>query len=1215
MKKRLPFLFLLFISFKGLSLPFSPPANDDCGAAIDITLANTALFSTVGATMSAPLATIAGANDDDVWFKFTASSAAATAYKIELSNFTDAAGGSFPPSAVMEIWNGCSGTAVTVTNTQGSVIMATGLTQGAVYYIRVYTNGTALRANFNIAVTPLTAPTNDNCSAAITLTAQLTCAGGEGPFTTEGASASSQLSGDGTGKDDDVWFKFTTGTANLYGKVSIITPVYSGIVSGGSVVELWGNCGDANSLKFLPFTTTNGNLGTLSPNSTYYIRVYTYGTSSWLHSFNLCVSLNVSPPANDTYFTAASMALNGGTTCTTAITGATTAGATTEPPNDCNTLSQPKDVWFKFTAITQTGHIQITNKALLAGHASTNSILWMQLFDGSNTSPVRACSNTESLDFDGHNDASKLSIGHTYYLRVYNDDPQNACSFDICTLAPPGPVYNTCAKAVNISVSPNEYCSAAIPLNNINAGASSADGNCVNSIGSDIWLKFVVPAVANDLQISLQNYVSVAGSANPLTGFVVYSGLNCGALTPVGCGLGNTVNLPDLTHIGPIVYVRLIFFNVTDRGQFNVCLHHLPAVATNVDCTHAMTINASTDGSAAFVHATTVGSANDYTLTDCSGNQYVFNNAVWFKFTAAATHQIIDIEDLTGENGGNVYAGYKFYTSDGAGSCTGLTVAACTGNILQQSAVLPTLVVGNVYFVQIMVNTFNGDNAGFNIRAVAATPPTNDERAGAITVIENPFYKTSLATQGTFRFSTISPSPLTDATYAGDVWYSFKAATTVATLRLDNNGSYTRVVVYNSDGTTVFFDPGAANAVTAMAGLTVGNTYYIRVYNPQAINSTTAGSVFFISVFGTPSLNAADAAAAGCQTADGPVHSSNSNTWLHITDHGQMLASIFDGNTGLLNGMGDITAAYYMNTADLRHNSRGIDYLDRNYSFSPAAEPAAGHPIQVIFYFTKQEFDRLAASLTSRVSYLNDLSISAFSGLSCNGIIGNTDEVSYRLVDYGNLSSNVYYAEVSLPHLSGFYLKTVEDATLPVTCGGFTYSLNENTVQLSWKTVTELNSSHFEVQKSVNGLDYSAIAVVKASGSSNKPVEYQYTDNGIKGGLNYYYRIKAYDKDGRSESFCNTLKIAAKGSGTNLFGDIYPNPAGTVANINILKQYAGKVSIQVVNVIGQVLSQQSLPVTNATQTITIATAHLPKGTYFVKLLTTEGVFTQKLVKQ
>ncbi len=159
MKKRLPFLlFLLFISFRGLSLPFSPPANDDCAGAIDITVANTAMFSTVGATMSTPLATITGANDDDVWFKFTAGSASAVAYKIELTNFIDAAGGSFPPSAILEIWNGCSGAAVSIANTQGNVFMATGLTQGAVYYIRVYTNGTALRANFNIAVPPPKCP-------------------------------------------------------------------------------------------------------------------------------------------------------------------------------------------------------------------------------------------------------------------------------------------------------------------------------------------------------------------------------------------------------------------------------------------------------------------------------------------------------------------------------------------------------------------------------------------------------------------------------------------------------------------------------------------------------------------------------------------------------------------------------------------------------------------------------------------------------------------------------------------------------------------------------------------------------------------------------------------------------------------------------------------------------------------------------------------------
>jgi len=102
-----------------------------------------------------------------------------------------------------------------------------------------------------MSVTPINAAANDDCASAFALTPVVNCTTGEGPFSTEGATQSSQASGDGTGRDDDVWFKFTTGPTNIYGKVSLINPEYLNF--GNAVIELWGNCGDAANTQFFPF--------------------------------------------------------------------------------------------------------------------------------------------------------------------------------------------------------------------------------------------------------------------------------------------------------------------------------------------------------------------------------------------------------------------------------------------------------------------------------------------------------------------------------------------------------------------------------------------------------------------------------------------------------------------------------------------------------------------------------------------------------------------------------------------------------------------------------------------------------------------------------------------------------------------------------------------------------------------------------------------------
>ena len=1214
--KKVLLLFAVIAISAFTSLAFAQPANDSCGSAIDITAANTTLFTTVGATQSPQTAYFTGMNDDDVWFKFTVGASGTFTYKLEITNFVDAAGGGGPaPSPVIEVWDGCQSpgnAAIDVANGQGNALMLTNLTHGSTYLVRVYTNGTAQRANFSINVTPVNVPANDSCGSAITLTPVTTCSTGEGPFTTEGATQSPQASGDGAGRDDDVWFKFTTGSNNLYTKVTLINPVF--VNFGNPVIELWTGCGDAANTKFFPFTNS-AVLGTLAPNTTYYIRIYTYGTGAWIHSFNICVS---TPPVNDTYFNAAPISIIQGQVCASTLTGASTAGATSEFPNDCNG-HLPNDVWYKFTATSALTHIQITNKVLLPGNVSANSTLWMQVFDGSNTAPVLMCSNTGMLEFDGHNAASTLIPGHTYYVRIYNDDPGNACSFDLCTSAPPPPTYGQCAKAVTVTASPDETCSKGVQLTNINATASLNESACLGTVGSDIWVKFTVPSPAPaNLQLDIQNYLAITGSSNPLMAIELYSGADCLSRTLVKCTLGKILTFPAVTA-GQQYFIRIISADAANSGNFTVCIHPQPPAATNISCSTAMALNTSTDASAQFVHASTMGSPNDNTLTDCNGNPFVFSNAVWFKFTAAATQQQIDIQNILPLSGGNSYLGYRLYTGDGTSSCTAIIASACTGNVKQVNNPVTGLVIGNIYFVQVLLNRYNGDDASFDIRVIGRTAPANDESTGAVTVIENPFYKPSLATQGTFRFSTISATPVPLAPYGGDVWYKFVAATQQSTVRIDNNGGFTRTVVYNSDAggnvSTVFFDPGSNNAVTNLSSLLVGNTYYVRVYNPQLVNATTAGSVFGISVFGIPSSVVADVAPAGtnCRVADGPVISTNSNSWLHITDHGKMVISIFDGHTGQPSGLGTIGARYFINSGAIRSSAADGAYLDRNYGLTTVLEPQGGNIVNLIFYFSKAEFDRLVAN-NPNVNFLNDLGMAEYTDLNCKNVIGNTTEATYTLIDYGALNSSVYYFEVGVTHLSAFYLGKLVASLLPVTCTDFTYKVKDIQVQLNWKTSSETNSSHFDVQRSTSGADFSTIGTVDAAGTSNTARYYGFTDIAAKAGGTFYYRLKQFDKDGKYSLVCNTIKAVTGNDANELFGKAYPNPAVNAINVNIQKAYTGKVSIQVINVLGQVLARKDLEINSGTGQITVPTFNLPAGAYTLRIVTKETVYTKQFSK-
>ncbi|MBK7602537.1 MAG: fibronectin type III domain-containing protein [Saprospiraceae bacterium] len=152
-----------------LKVPPPPPANDDCIAATNIIPSGTELcassivMSTSGATQSTetvPTCSATGINDD-VWFTFTATSAT---HMVKV-NYTDNA-------TTTQLYSGSCGSLVAIGCYAGlygnSNVLATGLTIGNVYYVRIYssTSTAYTYSNFSICVTTPSVPVNDDCTNA-----------------------------------------------------------------------------------------------------------------------------------------------------------------------------------------------------------------------------------------------------------------------------------------------------------------------------------------------------------------------------------------------------------------------------------------------------------------------------------------------------------------------------------------------------------------------------------------------------------------------------------------------------------------------------------------------------------------------------------------------------------------------------------------------------------------------------------------------------------------------------------------------------------------------------------------------------------------------------------------------------------------------------------------------------------------------------------------
>ena len=170
----------------------------------------------------------------------------------------------------------------------------------------------------------------------------------------------------------------------------------------------------------------------------------------------------------------------------------------------------------------------------------------------------------------------------------------------------------------------------------------------------------------------------------------------------------------------------------------------------------------------------------------------------------------------------------------------------------------------------------------------------------------------------------------------------------------------------------------------------------------------------------------------------------------------------------------------------------------------------------------------------------------------------------------------------------------------------FTGQLNNGAhkVNLNWTTSSEMNASHFVVQRSTDGKNFDDQGIVfSQEGNSNSDRLYSFTDDisALNAGI-VYYRLNMIDIDGNSKySTIVVVRVASDREDTKLI--VYPNPATSAVNITIPQSWQNKeVSYSIYNLNGNLV--KSFTSSNAGQTQTLNIAGFAMGNYISKKLVT-----------
>jgi len=169
--------------------------------------------------------------------------------------------------------------------------------------------------------------------------------------------------------------------------------------------------------------------------------------------------------------------------------------------------------------------------------------------------------------------------------------------------------------------------------------------------------------------------------------------------------------------------------------------------------------------------------------------------------------------------------------------------------------------------------------------------------------------------------------------------------------------------------------------------------------------------------------------------------------------------------------------------------------------------------------------------------------------------------------------------------------------TLPVEFAYFRAQPNTTTVLLEWGTASELNNDRFEVQRSINGVDFTTIGTVGGAGTTATPQAYSFIDEQPLVGTTFY-RLRQVDFDGAQDFSSIVTVFRALNSNTRLA--VYPNPIQTGANLTLELANAAPntpVRVLITDLYGKMVKEQVVTPETANTTYQLSTQSLATGIY------------------
>lgn len=183
---------------------------------------------------------------------------------------------------------------------------------------------------------------------------------------------------------------------------------------------------------------------------------------------------------------------------------------------------------------------------------------------------------------------------------------------------------------------------------------------------------------------------------------------------------------------------------------------------------------------------------------------------------------------------------------------------------------------------------------------------------------------------------------------------------------------------------------------------------------------------------------------------------------------------------------------------------------------------------------------------------------------------------------------------------------------LPISLINFEVQPVLENVEITWTTASETNNDYFTVERSKDGINFEALAMIDGAGNSNAILNYKVMDYKPYEGLSYY-RLKQTDFDGKFDySDIKSVNFVKPVEGQNW--SVYPNPS----NLNGVNLVMGDIQSEVIqlsltDVTGKVVYNERMAKQAKGSNQFISFENVSTGIYYLTVTDGSTVKTIKVV--